>query len=454
MQQGLRQEMQLLPRMLQSIEVLQLAVGELAPFLQEAALENEALVIDERPAREVDPVAGRAAGPRGEGEERSDRHAAWLESLPEDAGGLAEHLEEQLSLCDIEPDVEPWVRLVIHALEPSGELALSDEALLEMAREQGLSGEHGTLGRAIAHVQGLEPRGVGGRDMVEMLLLQLDPEDVDYALMARLLEECLEDVATNKLPLVARALSIDLETLSGLLGRLRSIDPAPGAAFSGHTPPPIVPDVVVERLGEADEPDAGERFEVRVLSSGLPAVSIDEGVRALSRDPAQESGVRRYLRDKLEKASWILEAVEQRQRTLLRVASWIFEHQKAFLREGQRAIVPLTMTACAEDLGLHLSTVSRAVSGKHAETPHGIVALRALFPTAAVGRPEASRGSVQEALAELVSGEDPEQPFSDEDLARALKARGFAVARRTAAKYRKELGIPSSYRRRRYLPGE
>ena len=442
LQQAARQEMQLQPRMLQAIEVLQLAMGELEPFLREAVLENEALRLEDRGAAEQGAPAGeRWTADAG----ATDRHAAWLDSLTGEREGLDEHLLAQLGLSGADDEELPWVRFVIGALDASGHLTISDAELLEIAEEEGLAGGVDRLGRAIARVQAMEPRGIGGRDTVESLLLQLDPEEEGYALLCRLLEDFLDDIARNKLPAVARALGIDLTELSPLLERLRELDPAPGLALSGSSAPPIRPDVVVE-FAEGRP----ERPILRVVHSGLPAVALDEDVLALARDPEQPVGIRRYLRDKVERGRWLLEAVEQRERTLLRVATWIFQRQTAFLEHGPRHVVPLTMTSAAEDLGLHVSTISRAVAGKYAETPWGIQSLRSLFPAAAVGQPAVARGGVQDALRRIIEAEDPEHPLSDDELVVRLRSAGFKVARRTAAKYRTELGIPSSYRRRRY----
>lgn len=431
-----RQEMQLQPRMLQAIEVLQLARGELDAFLREALQENEALGLDEPPPEAPPPA--QAPGSR----QKSDAFDAWLENQPGVAKGLVEHLQEEIGMLDVDAELLPWVHLVVSSLDPSGYLTISDEALLALAGERGLEPDPGRLGRAIAVVQGLEPRGIGGRDAVESLLLQLDPGEPDYGLLCRLIEEFLEDVARNKLPLVARELEIDLERLEELLARLRQLELTPGAALSGADPPPIRPDVIVV-------PD-GSGFEIRIDQSGLPALRIDAEVERLARDRGQPGEVRRYLWSKIERAHWLIDALEQRLRTLQRTAVEVFVEQKAFLERGPSHLVPLRMTDLAERLGIHVSTVSRAVAGKYVDTPWGVFPLRSFFQGAAGGSERTVRGTVQDELRAIVEGEDPHEPLSDEELALALEAKGYDVARRTVAKYRRELGIPSSYRRRKY----
>lgn len=446
LRQGTRQEMQLQPRMLQAIEVLQLGRGELETYLREALQDNEALGVDESAAREA--LSGGAAAPSGHGaaaRERTDRFDAWLENQPDAEKGLIEHLDEQAAVLDLEPELAPWVRLVIGCLDGNGYLSISDEALMEYGRSQGLAGEAGQLGRAIAVVQRLEPRGIGGRDAVESLLLQLDPDEPDYALLCRLLEEFLEDVAKNKLPSVARELGVDIERLQELLERLRQLELAPGSGLSSEESPPLRPDVIVEPA-EGN----GNGFEIRIDRSGLPALRIDPEVEDLARDSEQPSEVRRYLRHKIERAHWLVDALVQRTRTLQRIATTIFLEQRTFLERGPAHLVPLRMTDLAEELGIHVSTVSRGVAGKYAHTPWGIFPLRSFFQAAAGGSEQVVRGTLQEELKRIVDAEDGANPLSDEELMKALADRGFEVARRTVAKYRRELDIPSSYRRRKY----
>ena len=180
----------------------------------------------------------------------------------------------------------------------------------------------------------------------------------------------------------------------------------------------------------------------RPVSAGAPADAAGSS--------AQAPDVRRYLRGKVDRARWLVEAVEQRRETLLRVAQAVFAHQRAFLEHGPGHLVPLRMVRVAELLSLHVSTVSRAVAGKSAQTRWGIHPLRWFFQSAAGDTADAARDDVREELRRVVESEDPAAPLSDEELVVAMQGRGLSLARRTVAKYRKELGIPSSYRRRQF----
>ncbi|MEW6072478.1 MAG: RNA polymerase factor sigma-54 [Planctomycetota bacterium] len=435
LRQGMRQDLVLLPRMLQSIEVLQLPAADLEGFLREAAQENEALHLEEPPLPPLPPVRRGSA-------EQSARFDAWLESQPGPDRTVVEAVAEQLALLDVDPRAEAWVRLVAGCLDESGYLSVSDEVLMRLAGELGLEGDEGDLGRAIAIVQGMEPRGIGGRDAIESVLLQLDPGAEDYELFCRLLEEYLEDVARNKLPAVARALGIDMDHMQGLLERLRELEIAPGARAGGPRPPPLRPDVVVEPA------DGG--FAVRVERSGLPAVALDRQVQALARDRTQSRELRHYLRGKLDRARWLVAAVEQREHTLLRVATALFRHQRRFLEAGPGHLRPFSMSDLAGELGVHVSTVSRAVAGKHADTPWGILPLRHFFQGAVGGEHGPARGDVRAEVQAILAAENPSCPLADGAVVGELARRGVRVARRTVAKYREELGIPSSYRRRRF----
>jgi RNA polymerase sigma-54 factor len=429
--QQARQEMRLAPRMLQAIETLQLPTLELATFLRDAFEENVALSLEE-------PVApSRPRGDRG----ATERHDEMLRNQPDREADLATLIEEQLPLLDVGPAELEWVRLLVRSLDANGWLTPTDEELLARAEEAGLEGGRAALGRAVGALQTLEPRGIGGRDAVESLLLQLDPTGEDYGLLCRLVEEFLDEVAKNKLPGVARALGCDLERLEELLVDLRGLEPRPAAGMCEDTAPPIRPEVVVERT------ETG--YDVRVDHSGLPAVSIDEEVRAMASDRELPGEVREYLRGRLEAGRWIVDSVEQRRHTLLRVARALFARQRAFLDEGEGHLVPLRMGDLADELELSTSTVSRACAGVYAQTPRGIVSLRRLFQSAG-GNGATALDDLRSRVRELFAAEDPNAPLSDGSAVTRLAAQGFEVARRTVAKYRKELGIPSSYRRRRH----
>ncbi len=426
--------MLLQPRMLQAIEVLQLGAMDLCSYVAGAALKNEALELES--AYSEMPGLGKGAGARGQ--ETRDAHHEMLQNQPDRELGLNGQVELQLAGMDLPAGELEWVRFLVSCLDEAGYLSASDEDLLMGARSSGLRGGAASLGRAIASLQGLEPIGIGGRNAVEAMLLQLDPTEPNYALLCCMLEDHLDDLARNKWPKVASQLAITLADLKSLVERLSQLDPRPAAALGGQLAPAIHPDLsLVKQLDGT--------LSLRVDRSLWPALCIDPNVKNMSQDADLPAEVRQHLRRKVDEARWLLDAVQQREVTLLRVARAVFEVQSAFLKQGCGNLVPLSMASIADQLGLAPSTVSRAVAGKHVDTPHGVLSLRWFFQTEAGG---AARDDLREVVRKMVSEEDPVNPLSDEHLVKSLGAAGHKVARRTVAKYRKELGIKSSYQRK------
>lgn len=437
-QQGLhaRAEQQLLlqPRLLQSIEVLQIPAQDLEGWLQAASESNEALRVEMPDWRQ-----GYSRGSR----EATDRHDEMLQSQPNREQGLVESLEQQLSLLDFEPIQMRWVHLLISCLDEKGYLSPTDEELFVLAADVGLEDDPAALGKAIAALQRLEPRGIGGRNMVEALLLQLDETGENYGLLCRLLEEFLHELASNRLPTVARGLGIELDELAELLEQLRGLDPAPGAELCANQAPILRPDLVVERDGYGP-------WKVSLERSCLPTVSIDPELAEIAKERGNSREVKGWAKDRVERARWIVDAVQQRGETLLRVAIEVFARQQNFLEYGPGHLAVFTMGDVAEALELHVSTISRAVSGKYVQTPWGILALRHFFQIGTGSADAPARDDLCEIVRSIFAEEDASDPLSDEAVAEELESRGHQVARRTVAKYRRQLGIASSYKRRKY----
>ncbi len=452
MRQGMqqRQDMVLAPRMLQSIEILTLPRQDLDAWLSEQAEKNEALLVGElsSESRSVEPVRSAAARSKA-----TEDHYALLQAQPERAQSLSEAVAEQLRGRDLGFELSEWVHFLVGCLDDSGLLIIEDDQVMALAEDAclpmaGAQAGHRYMADAIATLQQLEPAGIGARSSVEALLLQLDPEDPDYALLCSLLEDFLVELSKNKRPAVAEKLGLGLLELDRLVGVLGMLEMRPGAQLAGEAAPVLHPDVIVH----AD----GEGFTVELARGALPAVSIDPVAEELLGSEHIEGEAKTYLRGKVEKARWVTEAVEMRGTTLLRVAEATLRHQASFLTDGPTALKPLSMVAVAEELELATSTVSRSVAGKSAQTPWGIVPLRSFFQSApgasdGDGAPASGTDAVRERVRQLVAAENPSEPLSDEAIVAALKDAGVPVARRTVAKYRKELGIESSYRRKKHV---
>jgi RNA polymerase sigma-54 factor len=411
------------PRQLQAVHVLQLPATELATWLEARAEEN--------------PVLSYSAPERrasADGQARTEAHAAWLESQPERPPSLSEVVERQMVAFEIEDDLALWMRFLISCLDERGHLSTDDGTLLQLAEQAGMAASELMLGRAIAGLQGLEPCGLGARDALEAMLLQLEPTDPDYFDLCELIERHLDNLAKGRHAQVAGSLEVSTDELARLLVRLSKLDPRPVAALVESAAPTLIPELVVEE-GE-------DGFEVRLERGVLPTVSLDEDLVGLARAGKE----RTWLRGRIDEARAVVEAVAQRRVTLLRVARSVLKHQLRWLENGEGHRIPLTMVQVASELELAVSTISRAVAGKSVQTPHGVVPLRGLFQAEAGGL---ARDDAREAVRVLVESENRTKPMSDDAIADLLRSRGLDLARRTVAKYRLELSIPSSYARRR-----
>ncbi|MHC5065168.1 MAG: RNA polymerase factor sigma-54 [Planctomycetota bacterium] len=448
--QRVEQGLALMPKMLQSIEVLQLATVDLVQLIEAELEQNETLEVldaqedpveipeqDSREERSEELEFERVI--RGESE-ASDAKQAMLESLPARTEDLLEHLRIQMALGSWSSQLVDQVIRLGGLLDDRGLLTGSDEELLEA-----LDGD--PFEEALSVLQSLEPRGLGARSPIDAMLLQVSEEDPDYAAISRLLTEHLEALAKNKVPEVARAMGFEVSEVCFLLEQIRELDPHPGSRFNQEAAAPIRPELWVRH-------EHG-RIEVLVDDGSLPALTISDQYHDLLGDKGTEAETKTYLRKKMQSARDLMSALRHRKATLARVGAAVLEHQRAFLERGKAAIRPLKMADIAEQLDLHTSTVSRAIAGKYVQTDQGIFPLRDFFDGARARGKDQSGGdqgrlAVHERIKGLVASEDPRAPLSDDELVKRLAAAGVRVARRTVSKYRKELEIPSSWQRRRF----
>lgn len=447
---GQRQEQRLalLPQMLQSIEVLQLATEDLLTFLEQEVQQNETLEL--RPAPPPDPElpappvleredSGWEEWRRPSSDEGEDGKSAFLANVPAHADSLLDFVRQQLAYREVPALLAD---AVIQLCEHLDERGLLPFPLADLAQE--LDVPLALLEEAHQELLTLEPRGIGAFDPVAAMLLQADG-DPDLPTIERLLRSHLEDLSRNKLPDVARALHLSVDDLRELLLRMKDLNPRPGSAFTGTAAAAIRPDAYVWLREGVVQVALDDRL--------VPELTVSAEYAALAGDRDTAREVRNYLRPKLRSARDLIEAVAQRQETLLRVVQAVFREQLPFLQQGKSAIRPLRMSEIAERLGMHTSTVSRATAGKHVQTERGLFRLRDFFDGGRIdAAPAAGQGrlAVAQQIQDLVAAEDKQSPLSDDDLVAALQAQGVQAARRTVTKYRKELGIPSSYQRRRF----
>jgi RNA polymerase sigma-54 factor len=276
-------------------------------------------------------------------------------------------------------------------------------------------------------------------------LLQVSPELPHADLVRSLILHHLEDIQHNRLPAICRKTGRELGEIREAIENLRTLNPRPGAPFAGSTGATIKPDVIVDRL------DGGE-YVVRLAEDAIPGLRIDASYAQMARDRQTDKQTRVYLRGKISSAQWLRDAIEQRKRTLERVTRAIVDRQKSFLDQGPDFIEPLKMQDVAEMVGVDVSTVSRAVADKWAQTPRGIFPLKRFFGggTTTASGVDIAWENIKRKLLELVGSEDKNNPLSDEDLVDQMGKSGVPIARRTITKYRKMLNIPSSRERREW----
>ena len=403
-----------------------------------------------------DDYEERSRPSRGQIEAESDRRHDAMANMVARPESLLEYLEHQLSWYDLSPEVRRLCERIIYNLDSNGYLkAPLEELLSSLPAElngdaQSWHAEQMKLAEeALAFVQRLDPPGIGARNLKECLLLQLTPGLLFYEELQVLIENHLEDLENNRLPLISKKTGFSIETIQESWEDLRTLKPKPGSEFNETFVPSVTPDVFVETKSEGG-------YKVRLEEGQLPSLYISPTYRKLLQDPSTNAETREYIKRKVNSAQWIIEAIEQRRSTLTRVSQAIVDHQIKFLDDGPDHIEPLKMQQIADKVGVHVTTVSRAVDDKWMQTPRGIFPLKRFFvggTTAADGE-ELAWDKVRLKLQEIVDDEDKTKPLSDDTLVEELLKHGITVARRTVTKYRKAMDIPSSRQRRDWSQAE
>ena len=531
-QMKLGQQMKLSPRMIQSMEILQMPLAELYERLEQELESNPTMEVvevvgepvedgervdgggvegDSSEGGEVlggDPLGGEAdfarldefteqnpeaadnefsgakdrvrewdeLGPRvrtGSGERDGKMDA--MASAPARGASMVEQLLGQWGLCDVEDGVRVLGEVLISALDEDGYLRSSFEEVGDVAPEvvKATEPSEADWEMALQAMQLLlEPVGIGARDARECLLIQIDAlldrvegdEDGDDGVVMggfggfggeggkglmiarRLVSEFFEDMMKNRLPKIAGKAGFSLDEINVGLGVLKKLSLAPGRGMSAGRESAIFPDAVVEYDEEED------RYFAYLTDGRLPDVQINMEYAKMAMDKGVEKKDREFLKTNLSNAQWLIDAIGQRRHTLLRVVNAVVDEQREYFDFGPEALKPLPMQPIADRLGIHVATVSRAVSEKYLMTPRGVVALRSFFSggLSTESGEDVSANAVRASIEELIGGEDKSKPLSDEAMVKALKERGIEIARRTVAKYRDQLGIPTARMRKQF----
>lgn len=351
---------------------------------------------------------------------------------------LRDNLFFQLNVLEISQQDKKIGEILIESIDENGYLMTS---VGQMAMDLNIDSER--IENVLSIIQGFEPLGVGARSLKECLLIQIREDENRHPEAEKVVEYYLEDVAYNRLSKIAKELNMDIEEVQNICDYIKTLEPKPGRSFSdGNQVKYITPDATIEYID-------GEYIIILNDVTG-PRLNINNFYKELMRKGKDEKATE-YLTEKLNSAMWIIKSIEQRRMTIYKVVESILKFQKDFFEIGERGLKPLTLNEVAEDIQMHESTVSRATNGKYVQTPRGLYELKFFFSSGlATSGGEMSSTSIKSMIKDLIEQENPKKPYSDQKISDILKAKGINISRRTVAKYRDELEIPSSTARRRY----
>lgn len=447
------------PQMQQSLQILQAPALELQQIVQQELAVNPVLEVEnsevsleqtapEDPDADISSLSRldeewreyyaqqrSSVGPRTS--EDDEKHRFMMDSITAETT-LQEHLLSQLNLADTgDEKLREMAEFIIGNIDDDGLLHTS---LDELSLRHSLPLDD--LAKAKALVQSFEPAGVGAENLRECLMLQLERQGRKSSLAHRIVDHHLEDLAHKRYTLLAKKLAAPPDQISRAVEVIASLDPRPAQGFAQMRNHYVTPDIRVERTNGSYMPVMNER--------DLPHLRISNAYKDLLAQPETGNEARSYIREKIRGAKFLIRSIAQRQQTIQRIATEIIAHQKEFFENGPSHLKPLNMATVAEAVGVHETTVSRAIAGKFIATPHGVFELKYFFTSGVrtEGGDDVSNTAVKNAIGEIIKSEPPHKPFSDEQLVKHLHDRGIKVARRTVAKYREAMGVLPSHLRK------
>jgi RNA polymerase sigma-54 factor len=361
-----------------------------------------------------------------------------IENTLSSKGSLADHLMWQLNLQAADDQTREIGAAIIGNVDDDGYLVASVHEIAALGPWDVVDVE-----RALEHVQAFDPVGVAARDLQECLLLQLRPLGLEGSAVETLVRDHLRLLQNHRIPELAKALGCEIEEIKQHIEVIRHLDPKPGARYSPADSQYVIPDVYIVKTEDG--------YRAVLNEDGLPQLRISPVYRRLLDKGGETSDeTRAYVKDKFRAALWLLKSVDQRQKTIVKVATSISTFQRGFLDAGIEHLRPLVLRDVATDIGMHESTVSRVVNNKYVHTPQGVYELKFFFHSGISSSYGESVSSVtiKQRIKKIIEAEDPRRPLSDSKIMSILQKEGLVLARRTIAKYREELKIPTSNQRK------
>jgi RNA polymerase sigma-54 factor len=392
----------------------------------------------------------------GRREEHEERE--YYEPVTVDTRDLSDHLADQITLLDLTPRQQLLADEFIGNINEDGYLACSLDDLLVAVNDTILKAAEATdretedlplytaqeVEDTLRTVQTLDPPGVGARDLRECLMLQLREAGLEQSVPFRLVRDCFDELINHRWSEISKRFGISPADVQRAADEIKKLDPKPGLVYSSASDNYIIPDLIVEKIDG--------RYHVFLNDANLPRLKLSRAYQEIARDKKKFEGENKeFISNKLNSANWMIQAIEQRRQTMLKVMNYIVDRQRDFFEKGVQFLKPLTLREVAEVINMHESTVSRVTNEKFVQTPRGVLPLKFFFSSGlstTAGEDVSARG-IKAQIEKLVGEEDPKHPLTDQAIVNILKEGGVQIARRTVAKYRDQLGVLSARMRKR-----
>ena len=477
----LRQELKINPRLYQAMDLLYMPLLDLQQHLKQELLNNPFLDLVEAEDDEEEQEGEAEEPAQAEAEDERAGEIDWEEILLDGfdtAGGrreeheereyfepvtvatrdLSDHLRDQVSLLELTPRQTLLADEFIGNINDDGYLACGvddivralNEVVTKAAEEAGRETEDLPLytedegQKMLGTIQSLDPPGVGAQDLRECLLLQLKEAGLEQSVPYRLVRDCFEELINHRWSEISKRFGISAGDVQKAADEIAKLDPKPGLQYGSRDDNYIIPDLIVEKTDD--------RYHVFLNDANLPRLKLSRAYQEIARDKKKFDGENKeFISNKLNSANWMIQAIEQRRQTMLKVMNYIVERQREFFEKGIQYLKPLTLREVAEVINMHESTVSRVTNEKFVQTPRGVLPLKFFFSSGLAtsdGEDVSARG-IKAQLQKLVQEEDPKHPLTDQAIVNILRESGVQIARRTVAKYRDQLGVLSARMRKR-----